>query len=128
MKTFTLSLVLIFTFFLTSCGNGVETLTEQTFNGPKYCIVQYTSENTEDDLIEYARTWDLDDYTTYYFFFHKDSVNEKDYTDFKYSKKGLQKQILKDKPQYGWYIMPNDNRIYKDGNEIIEMAVSDKYN
>jgi hypothetical protein len=128
MKTITLLLALAAILTLSSCTNGVNSLTQQNFDGAEYYVVQYTSESEMKDLKQYARDWKRDDYTTFYFFFHEDSVDAKKYTDFKYSKKGYYKQILKDKPQHGLYIMPYDNKIYTDGTIIIEMAISEKYN
>lgn len=128
MKKLNLLFVLLFALLLTSCGNGVESLTQQNFEGAEYYVVQYTSDNTEADLKEYAGTWAREDYTTFYFFFHKDSVDAKSYSDYRYSKRRYFEKILEDNPQHGWYIMPYENKIYKDGKEIIEMAISEKYN
>jgi hypothetical protein len=128
MKKQNLLFVMLLAFLLTSCGNGVESLTQQNFGGSEYYVVQYDSDNTEADLKEYARTWNREDYTTYYFFFHKDSVDANSYSDYRFSKKRYFEKILEDNPQHGWYIMVNENKIYKDGKDIIEMAISDKYN
>jgi len=128
MKTITLITILVATLSLMSCTKGVDRLTQQNYNGSEYFVVQYTSENTIKDLEEYARMYNRDDYTTFYFFFHQDSVDAESYSEYRFSNLRYLRKIIEDKPQHGLYIMPYNNKIYTDGLDIIEMGVLEKYN
>lgn len=117
-------LLLIISFFiLTSCSNEkVKDIASFEFDGTWYWVAQYEDGTTKQDVEAFVNKWANPNQTSHFFIYDKSidlSVFKAD--TFNFNK--FAHTVLANKPQYGYYKIPNDTKLNEDGVWLLEQAI-----
>jgi len=114
-----LLLTALFTLF--SCSKKVDSVASFEFNGAWYWVVQYEPDATKKEIEDYVNTWANPKQTSHFFVFD----NSLDLSVFKkqaFNFNSFAATVLANKPKYGFYKMPPDNKLNADAVWLLEQS------
>lgn len=116
----TLLLLALFTLF--SCSsNKVEDIASFEFNGTWYWVAQYNDGTTKQDVEDYVKKWANPNQTSYFYVYDKSiDLSIFNYESFNLDK--FAKTILENKPQYGYYKIPGEEKLNTDAVWLLEQS------
>lgn len=117
-----LFILITFSFLLISCSSNLEEITSYKYNGAWYWVVEHKANTTEKEVKDFVNTWSNPN-TTSYFFIYSDNYNLNDFKEKGITFETFRGLIINNNPTYGFYKMPNDQKIYDDAVWLLEQSV-----
>nr|WP_153841569.1 hypothetical protein [Ornithobacterium rhinotracheale] len=120
MKRILLAFVCLFC--LTSCSSNVTDVAGFEFNNAWYWVYNYNEGTTKEELVEIVKNHSNPEQTSY-FFFYPENKDVSVFASEPFNLISFSQTIVADKPDYGFYKMPNDAKIYDDGIWLLEQSL-----
>ncbi len=121
MKKLLLLLLGIFTLNACSINETIEAQFE--FNNAIYRVLFYDEGTPEKDLKDYVSNTSNSEKTTFYFFYPKNEYDLSVFSNEKFNLTSFSQTIVENKPDYGFYKMPNDKKVYDDAIWLLEQSL-----
>lgn len=120
-------LFLLITFGFTSCTNSnVKDIATFQFNNAWYWVIQYEEGTTQQEVEDYVNKMANPNQTSYFYAYDK-SLDVSVFAKEKFNLQSFASSILDDpKPNYGFYKIPSDTKIYDDGIDVLKYAIGNK--
>ncbi|MGM8362117.1 hypothetical protein ACSV4D_09405 [Flavobacterium sp. ARAG 55.4] len=115
-------LLLLITLTLFSCSKSkVNEVAAFELNGAWYWVAQYEDGATQKDVEEYVNKWANPNQTSHFFVYNQ-SIDLSVFKNEAFNLNKLTATVLANKPEYGYYKIPNDPKLHNDAVWLLEQV------
>jgi hypothetical protein len=114
--------IILLSFFLISCSLNQTVEAQFEFDGAIQRIGYYNKGTSKEELMNFVKNSSNAEKTTFFYFYPKNEIDISMFSKETFSSSSLNSTILNNKPDYSFYKMPNDEKVYDDAIYLLEQS------